>query len=162
QPLGLVTGDAGNIASFTAARIHPEAFTRDFALSNIKHFQFYATIHIPLLVLLHKLFNFHLGKAFIVLLPFQTFFQLAGFYILGRVLFRNRIWALLFSALNIITYWSPGLEDYWGVFHQPQPRFLFQAFLPALLIPAIKWRNVPEKWPYVMAIAGLSVYIHPV
>src|SRR5262249_47037480 len=95
QPLGLVTGDAGNIASFTAARIHPEAFTRDFALSNIKHFQFYATIHIPLLVLLHKLFNFHLGKAFIVLLPFQTFFQLAGFYILGRVLFRNRIWALL-------------------------------------------------------------------
>src|SRR5438874_10752482 len=62
QPLGLVTGDAGNIVSFTAARIYPEAFTRDFAFNNVKNFQFYATIHIPLLMLLHKVFNFHLGK----------------------------------------------------------------------------------------------------
>src|SRR5262245_45671477 len=84
-PLGLLTGDTVNIASFTAARLYPEAFARDFAFNNIKNFQFYATVHIPLLAFLHKFFNYHLGKAFMILLPFQTFCQLAGFYILGRI-----------------------------------------------------------------------------
>ena len=161
-PLGLVTGDAANIAAFVAARTYPEAFVRDFAFNNIKNFQFYTTIHLPLLAFLHRILNVHLGKAFLLLLPFQIFLQLAGFYVLGRILFKSRVWAIIFSVLNSITYWSPGLADYWGIFPQPQPRFLFQALLPALIIPAIMWRNNPAKWPYVMIIAGLLVYVHPV
>jgi hypothetical protein len=161
-PLGLITGDSGNIASFVAARLYPQVFEKDFVFNTLKNFQFYATIHIPLLAFLHKTLHFHLGKVFLLLLLVQIFLQLSGFYALGRIIFKSRVWAFLFTVLNLITFWSPGLGDYWGILAQPQPRFLFQAFLPLLIIPAIIWRNAPVKWPWIMIIAGLMVYIHPV
>ena len=52
--------------------------------------------------------------------------------------------------------------DYIGSFHDVEPRFLFQAFLPWLLASVIRLGDRPSLWPMIMAGAGLLIYVHPV
>jgi hypothetical protein len=95
------------------------------------------------------------------LLAPHVFLQMSGFYLLGRVLFRNRLWALFLAVITLVLV-KINLGTYWGAFKEPLPRFTFQAFLPFVLALAIHWRNRPSRWPLLMTLTGLLMYVHPV
>ncbi len=153
-------GDAANIASFAAAWAHPEYFRGDALLGNLDNIRIYATIHIPLLQWLNRLLGSY-GLAMVSLLAPHIFIQMLGFYIFGRVVFKNRYWAFLL-AIATTTPFLMNLGERWGIMEEPVPRFTFQAVLPYLLTLAWIWRNQPRRWPWVMAFTGAMVYLHPV
>jgi hypothetical protein len=160
-PVVILTGDAGNIASYAAAQDHPDWFTIDPALGDSNNTGVYATLHIPLIRALQRLTGDY-GMAYAWLLLPQTFLQLLGFYILGRVLFKNRFWAFLLAFLTAMMVIDIGLGEIWGVWRDALPRTTFQALLPYLLALVVVWKERPNRWPWLMVFAGLLVYAHPI
>jgi hypothetical protein len=164
-PVVILSGDGGNIASYAAALDHPGWFQADPALGDSNNIGIYATIHIPIIRALNRLTGDY-GLAYTWLLLPQTFLQLLGFYILGRVLFtstsKNRFWAFILAFLTAMTVINIGLGEIWGVWQDALPRVTFQSFLPFLLALTLVWRNRPRRWPWLMLFAGLLVYVHPV
>jgi O-antigen/teichoic acid export membrane protein len=160
-PVVILTGDGGNIASYAAALDHPGWFQADPALGDSNNIGIYATIHIPLIrALNHLTGDYGLAYAWLVL-P-QTFLQLLGFYMLGRVLYKNRFWAFLLAFLTAMTVINIGLGEIWGVWQDALPRVTFQSLLPFLLTLTLTWKNRPGRWPWLMLFAGLLVYVHPI
>ena len=160
-PTVILSGDGGNIASYAAALDHPGWFQADPALGASNNIGIYATIHIPLIRALYRLTGDY-GLAYAWLLLPQTFLQLLGFYILGRVLFQNRFWAFLLAFLTAMTVINIGLGEIWGVWQDALPRVTFQSLLPFLLALTLVWKNRPGRWPWLMLFAGLLVYVHPI
>ncbi len=169
-PVVILTGDGGNIASYAAAMDHPDWFQSDPALGNANNIGIYDTIQIPLIrAINHLTGDYGLAYAWLVL-P-VTFLQLLGFYILGRVLFadttsvnpsQNRFWAFLLAFLTGMTVINIGLGEIWGVWQEALPRVTFQALLPFLLALTLVWKDHPGRWPWLMVLAGLLVYVHSV
>jgi hypothetical protein len=153
-------GDGGNILSFAAALDHPEYFKGDALLNNLDNFSIYATLNIPLIRWLNR-YTGDYGLAFTSLIIPQIFIQLVGFYILGRVLLKNRWWAFLFTLMISMPF-DINLEETWGINLEAISRFNFQALIPYLIALAILWRNRPQRWPWIMIFAGLLVFVHPV
>jgi O-antigen/teichoic acid export membrane protein len=160
-PVVILTGDGGNIASYAAALDHPGWFQADPALGASNNIGIYATIHIPLIRALNHLTGDY-GLAYAWLLLPQTFLQLLGFYILGRVLFKHRFWAFLLAFLTAMTVINIGLGEIWGVWQDALPRVTFQSLLPFLLTLTLVWKDRPGRWPWLMLFAGLLVYVHPI
>ncbi len=169
-PVVILTGDGGNIASFAAAMDHPGWFQADPALGASNNIGIYATIHIPLIRALNRLTGDY-GLAYAWLVLPQTFLQLLGFYVLGRVLFtstcgpgagKNRFWAFSLAFLTAMTVINIGLGEIWGVWQDALPRVTFQSLLPFLLALTLVWKEHPGRWPWLMVFAGLLVYIHPI
>jgi O-antigen/teichoic acid export membrane protein len=160
-PLVILTGDAGNLASYAAALDHPEWFSKDAILGQPENIAVYATIHVPLIRLFNKVVdNYGLASSLLVLL--QTFLQLLGFYILGRVLFKKRLWGFLLAFLTAMTVIDIGLGEIWGVWPDSLPRILFQSLLPFILVASLAWKDHPWRWILLMIFAGLLVYVHPI
>ena len=160
-PIVILSGDGGNIASYAAALDHPGWFQADPALGASNNIGIYATIHIPLIRALYRLTGDY-GLAYAWLVFPQTFLQLLGFYILGRVLFRNRFWAFILAFLTAMTVINIGLGEIWGVWQDALPRVTFQSLLPFLLALTLVWKDRPVRWPWLMLFAGLLVYVHPI
>ncbi|HMK34948.1 MAG TPA: hypothetical protein VK463_07780 [Desulfomonilaceae bacterium] len=159
-PFVFLGSDAGIVASFVAAYDNPGLFLHDVLLSDFANFKYYLAIH-PVLIHFVKKIVGDYGTAYISLLFFTTFLQAVGFYILGRVLFGNRYWAVLFSIMGLAPIALP-VREFWGVYDDPLPRSLFHAMLPYLLAATLKFRRSPAAWPWLMAMAGVSFYAHPV
>ncbi len=159
-PAPLVWGDSANIASFAAALDYPQNFQGDALLHDLDNIRIYSTIQIPLIRLFYRWVDDY-GLSFLLLLGPTVFLQLTGFYLLGRAIFTSRYWALLFSLASAIPT-TVVLQEFWGIVDNPLPRFTFQALLPFVMALFWVWRERPLRWPLVMMLAGLLVYIHPV
>ena len=153
-------GDAANIASFAAAWDHPELFEGDMVLGDQKNFSFYATVHIPLIRLMQRVTG-NYGYAYTALAGIHVFLHLAGFYIFGRVLLKSRFWSFVL-AWALLPEVPVGWYTFWGIWQDPLPRVTFSALLGFLWAAALYWRKRPFAWPWVMASAGLMMYVHPV
>ncbi len=160
-PMVILTGDGGNIASYAAALDHPDWFKNDPVLGDSNNIGIYATIHIPLIRLLDRVTGDY-GLAYAFLVFPQTFLQLLGFYVLGRVLFKNRFWAFLLAFLTAMTVINIGLGEIWGVWLDALPRVTFQSLLPFILALVLVWKDRPARWPWLMVLTGLLVYVHPI
>jgi len=160
-PLVVLTGDAGNIASYAAALDHPAWFAADPVLGDPANIGIYTTLHIPLIRGLARLTGDY-GLAYALLVLPQTFLQLTGFYLLGRLLFHSRFWAYLLAWLTAMTVTSIGLGEIWGIWQDALPRVTFQSLLPFLLALVFVWKDSPRRWPWLMLLAGLLVYAHPI
>ena len=55
-----------------------------------------------------------------------------------------------------------GVGEMWGVWRDALPRISFQTVLPYLLTLVVLWRNQPRRWPWLMILAGLMVFLHSV
>jgi hypothetical protein len=150
--------DAASITGDAVAVDHPNNFINDPLLGNRKNSIPYNFFYIPLITFLSRLFGDY-SLATLVLLPACIIIQLVGFYLLGKAVFKNRILAIILLLITSIQV-QYGAWDYWGLFTDPQPRFLFQAFLPFIFLLAIRWKSKPTYWPLVMALIGLATYIH--
>ena len=160
-PVVILSGDGGNIASYAAALDHPDWFKNDPALGDSNNIGIYDTIHIPLIRALNHLTGDY-GLAYTWLVFPETFLQLLGFYLLGRVLFKNRFWAFLLAFLTAMMVINIGLGEIWGVWRDALPRVTFQSVLPFLLTLVLVWKDRPGRWPWLMVFAGLLVYVHPI
>lgn len=160
-PIVLLSGDASNIASYAAARNDPQLFTGDPALGDSNAAGVYATLHIPLLQAVAAAAGDY-GLAFTWLLLPHIFLHLLGYYILGRALFKSRLWAFVFAWLSAMMVIDVGLGEFWGLWRDALPRFTFQALLPYLLTLALHWKDTPTRWPWLMLLAGALVYAHPI
>ncbi len=160
-PVVILSGDGGNIASYAAALDHPDWFKNDPALGDSNNIGIYATIHIPLIRLLDRLTGDY-GLAYAWLVFPETFLQLLGFYVFGRVLFKNRFWAFLLAFLTAMMVINIGLGEIWGVWRDALPRVTFQSVLPFLLALVLVWKDKPARWPWLMIFSGLLVYVHPI
>jgi len=159
-PYVYLTSDAANIASFVAANENPDSFREDEALGNSNNYKFYQTIHIYLLPKLKKIFGDH-GTAFHSLAGIHLFLQLFGFFLLGKLLFKDNLYAVFFTFVLSINMPS-GFQTCWGHYHDPIPRISFQAFLPFLLLLVFKAFDKPKNWWFVMFLTGMLTYVHPV
>lgn len=160
-PTVILGGDAANIASFAAGRAYPNLFTSDAILGDLRNIGLYVTIHIPITIWLEKLVG-NFGLAYSILLFPHVLLQYLIYYIFGRVIFKNRYWAFLFSmAISAPLALAGG--EMWGVVGDAMPRFTFQVLIPILLILLLtQWRDRPQRWPWVMVIAGLLAFVHSV
>jgi hypothetical protein len=159
-PNVLLSSDAANLAGFAAGHQYPQLFQQDLILNNPANFRLYSTIHIPLLRFLESLLG-NFGLAFSVLLGPHVFLQLFGFYWLGRILFRSRFWGLIFGLMASMPVPLP-LGEVWGIVKDALPRFTFQIVLVFLLGLCFLWRSKPYRWFWIMILAGLMAFIHPV
>ncbi|CUW38077.1 membrane protein of unknown function [Magnetospirillum sp. XM-1] len=158
-PFTFLGPDAGNIASFAAAWSHPGQWHGDMVLANTENFRFYAILHIPLLMGLASLLG-DFGTAFVVLLWPVMWLQAEGYWRLGRLLFGQGGGALALGLLSFGTV--PLTIDYYGTYVDAEPRFLFQAILPFLLIGLLGAADSPKGWFRLFGLHGLSMYVHPV
>ncbi len=152
--------DASSLASFAAALDHPDLFAGDAILEDPQHFDYYMMIQVPVMRSLSRLFGDY-GTAFVALLPIHVFVQTLGFYVLGRVLFSSRYWAVLLAIVNLAPI-RLGFGTYWGPDVDPLARFTFQALLPFLLAATLHLRRTPKRWTWIMIGAGLMTYTHAV
>lgn len=160
-PTVVLGGDAANIASFAAARAYPNLFATDAILGDLQNIGLYTTIHLPVTIFLAKLLG-NFGLAYKVLLFPHVFFQYFGYYLLGRVLFKNRYWAFLFT-MAISSPLDLAGGEMWGITSEGMPRFTYQVILPFIFIIFLAlWKGRPERWPWLMTLTGLLVFIHPV
>jgi len=160
-PFPFLVGDAATYAGFAAALDNPEMFVGDPLLGNLGNINFYLTFHIPLTRLLARILELDYGSAWLLVLIPQVFLQLSGFYILGRVLFGSRWAGLCFSLLTLARI-QLNFGTFWGFNPDPLARTTFQSGLPFLLAGALWWRNQPSRWPVLMVLAGVLMYVHPV
>ena len=160
-PNVILGGDAANIASFAAGRAFPQLFTGDAILGDLRNIGLYTTIHLPITIWLEKLVG-NFGLAYSLLVFPHVFLQYLSYYLLGRVIFNNRYWAFLFT-LAISAPMDLAGGEVWGVVSDGMPRITYQILIPFLLILLLTtWRDRPRRWIWVMVIAGLMAFIHPV
>ena len=173
-PVVILTGDGGNIASYAAALDHPGWFQADPVLGDLRNIDIYATIHIPIIRALNRLTGDY-GLAYAWLVLPQTFLQLLGFYLAGKgAVHQSQQQYRRYSAgrivsgpfvlafLTAMTVINIGLGEIWGVWQDALPRVTFQSLLPFLLTLTLVWKDRPGRWPWLMLLAGLLVYVHPI
>lgn len=151
--------DSANIASMAAAIDQPEIFQGDELLGNPGNFRFYSNLQIYLVSFLRR-FTADYGLALNSLLWIHTFLQLFGFYLLGLVIFKKRLWAFLLTIVAVM-YVPLALGDFWGMFYEPLPRTAFQAAIPLFLAAVFTWPEKPATWPCLFAGMGLLMFLHP-
>ncbi len=156
----LLLTDAGNYASFAAAQKYPELFRSDPFLGNIDNFNMFSSFHVYLTKALESIFG-NFGTAFMILQLPLTFLQLCGFYLLGKELYRNRLFGFLLSILAFV-FVKMNLSEFWGYETSPIPRFSFQACIPFVLLLVLKQGQNPRKWPLILSITALLTYVHAV
>lgn len=157
----VLSGDGGNITSFIAGWLYPERFADDLVLNNTDNFAFYLSGSIPFTLLFHLGFGFDIGTAFSLAYAPIIFIQLVGFFILGQKLFKNDLFALALSLLTMVCV-HIGAGEHWAILHEPISRQWHNAFLPFMLLALVSWTDKPNRWFWLFALAGLSVYLHPV
>jgi hypothetical protein len=144
KPFVDLQGDAAYVSSYAVSL---DLFNQP------ENFGYYVSVQVAIIRFLKGILG-DIGTAYIVLLVPYILAQLAGFYVFGRVLFRNRFYAFLLAILSLLLV-NTQSWDYWGVFYDPQPRMLFQAVFPWLLTLVIL--SLERRW-----LRWLVIYLHPV
>jgi hypothetical protein len=159
-PVFNLGSDGANVATYAAVLDHPANFANDFVYYTTRSFGFYISIYIPLVQFIGK-FTHDYGLAYLIMAVPIIFSHLAGFYFLGKRIYRNRFWAFLLAMLSIVLIFAES-SDYWGVYKDPQPRMLFGAVLPWILSLALASIKNIKLRPWTMIVLGLLFYVHPV
>lgn len=152
--------DIAASSAMPAAQLYPERFEKDAVFYDLEKVQFYFVLQNQLIKLGYSLFG-NIGDAVSMWVAPHMFLQLLGFYVLGRVLFKSRLWALSLSLLTA-QYIHFNFGDFWGLYPSLIPRVTFQTALPFLLAAVYHWRDRPKLAPLFMFVAGLFFYLHPV
>lgn len=154
----LLNPDLGVYATLAAAQDHPEFFVSDPFLSNEKNVNSYNMLHVPLLKALNKVFG-NYGTAAAVLVPWIIFLHLTGYYLLGVSIFKNPWTGFLVSL--ILSAPTATYYDFWGLFLDALPRFLYQSLIPFVLALCIRYGREPKWWAVILGAVGLLNYVHP-
>ena len=159
-PFSDLHSDAAYLSAYAASLDHPEAFAGDSLFNSPGNFGYYTSLQVPIIRLLTK-FTGGYGLSYILLMVPYVFIQLTGFYFLGKLLYKSKFFSFLLAFTTIfIIYTQAG--DYWGIWYDPQPRMMFQAFFPWLLLLVFLSLTKPRLRWLVMIAIGFLMYVHPV
>lgn len=153
-------GDAANVATYAAVLDHPENFKNDFYFNDKQNFSYYVSFHVPYLRAFAPIFGGY-GLAYLTLLIPIISIHGTGFYFLGKAFYKNRIWAFILALTSLIIIYTESM-DYWGIYEDPQPRMLFGAFFPWVLLLAYRSLENSKLRVITMICVGLMLYINPV
>lgn len=153
--------DSAMLCTFASGFDHPGRYAGDAILGDTSNYDFYATVQVPWTRMMEGVFGDY-GIALYAAMPMLVFFQLLGFYTLGRALYDHRLAAALLSASCLFQIKIRTLSTYWGISTWTTARDWFQAFLPFVLALALTSRHRPRRFIGVMVGAGLLIYLHPV
>ncbi len=159
-PFSDLHSDAAYLSSYAASLDHPDLFTKDSLFNSPGNFGYYTSLQVPLIRALTKITGGYGLSLILLIIPF-VFIQLSGFYALGRLLYKSSFFSLLLALLSIVIIYTQA-GDYWGIWYDPQPRMMFQAFFPWLLILVIFSLSRPRLRWLVMIATGFLIYVHPV
>jgi hypothetical protein len=155
-----LVGDSAMLASIAASIDHPLNFTKDYIFSNPIYGKSYIAFHIPIIRFLAGIIKDYGLSTILILFP-TVLLHLTGYYFLGKYFLKDRVKGVIFTLLVSVNFvyitW-----DYWGISTDPQPRFLYQAILPFLLLAAYHYKDNPPRWPFVLLFAGILFYIHSI
>ena len=155
-PFVIPSGDNGSILSIIAYWLEPQAFARDALLGVEGSTSFYqAALMWPNYLL--GLGGAPVGLFFILLCFPVALAQMAGFFVLGRHLFRND-WAALGLALISLPTVFTLAGDLWGLSSSPLYRSAYGAALPWLICLLILPRR-PRPFALMVAAAA-ATYLH--
>ena len=160
DPAIFMGSDAGVYTEIAAAEAYPDLFVGDALLQRADNYNFYKVAHIFAIRTLGWLTGDY-GKGMIFLLGPLVLTHLLGYYVLGRVLYQNRFWAIILS-LTTAVYISPPVSDDVGLLFDPIPGLAFGALLPYLLAAIIRFQDETDKWKIIMACCAGMIYVHPV
>jgi len=160
NPFVDLRGDAAYVSAYAASLDHPDAFVNDPMFNDPGNFGYYISLQVPLIRLL-TFFTSSYGASYVILIIPFVLIQLFGFFILGRVLFRSRFYALLLALLSTLIF-NAQSSDYWGVWYDPQPRMMFQSLFPWLLTLVVLSIQKPVFRWLVFVGLGFMIYVHPV
>jgi len=160
DPAIFMSGDAGVYTEIAAARGNPHLFIGDALLEHADNYKFYKVVHIFAIQGLGWLTGDY-GKGMVFLLGPLVVIHLLGYYILGRVLYQNRFWALILSLTTSVYILTPIGDDV-GLMFDPLPGFAFGASLPYLLAAIIRFQNNTDTWKIIIACCAGLIYVHPV
>jgi hypothetical protein len=160
DPVIFMSSDAGVYTEIAAAEAYPHLFIGDALLQRPDNYNFYKVAHIFAIRILGWLTGDY-GKGMVFLIGPLVLTHLLGYYILGRVLYQNRLWAIIL-ALTTAVYISPPVSDDVGLLFDPIPGLAFGALLPYLLAAIIRFQDETDKWKVIMACCAGMIYIHPV
>lgn len=151
--------DAGRVATYAARCDYPQSFRRKARMWGPVCVHNHIVLANLLRVLEDVLGDF--GTATVVLLVPVVFFQLWGFYWVGRELLGQRGWATLYAFLHIPLVWVRFPEGtHWGIYDDPWARHLYQAALPFLWWLSFKYVTQPKVWPWILLANGALSYLH--
>ena len=159
-PFTDLKSDAAYVSSYAASLDHPEAFAKDALFNSPGNFGYYTSLQVPIIRVLTRIAGGY-GLSFILLIIPYVFFQLTGFYFVGRLLYKSSFFSLLLALITIVIIYTQS-GDYWGIWYDPLPRMMFQAFFPWLLILVILSLSRPRLRWLVMITTGVLIYVHPV
>src|SRR5438105_11190474 len=123
DPAIFMGGDAAVYTEVAAARANPHLFIGDTLLEHTDNYKFYKVAHIFLIQAIGWLTGDY-GKGMVFLLGPLVVIHLLGYYILGRVLYRNRFWALILSLTTSVYVFTPVGDDV-GLMFDALPGFAF-------------------------------------
>lgn len=139
---------------------HPECFRDDPVLRVVTHHNSIWNVQRFLAVFLTPGDSYAVGLLRAGALALFIFY--AGYYFLGRWLFRSPGLASLLALAMGVTFWV-GWGTFWGVTHSdPVPRVFFAAIWPFLLLGAVAALNRPWLRLLVMLGVGLSIWVHSI
>ena len=156
-----INSDAQQLAAFAAVLDHPEAFTRDPLLADVKNFGWYKTVHVPLIHWLAQGKDY--GLAFAKLTGVHHFAYLIGFYILGLCFIRQRLLAVGFAVAASLELWF-GWGTFWGLLSAsvPLPRVSWAVFFSLLCAAMLVVRRRYRFWPLIFLGMGVLAHVHSI
>ncbi len=160
SPFSDLHSDAAYLSAYAASLDHPEAFAEDSLFNSPGNFGYYTSLQVPIIRLL-TIFTGGYGLSYILLMIPYVFIQLTGFYFLGKLVYKSRFFSLLLGLTTILIIYTQA-GDYWGIWYDPQPRMMFQAFFPWLLLLVFLSLSKPRLRWLVMIATALLIYVHPV
>ena len=156
-----INSDAQQLVTFAARLDHPEAFTRDPLLADVKNFDWYKSIHVPLIRWLAQGKDY--GLTYQKLAGIHQFAHLVGFYLLGLCFIRQRWLTACFAVAVSLEFWF-GWGTFWGALNAavPLPRITWAIFFSLLCVAMLAVRRRYQFWPLIFLGMGALVHVHSI
>lgn len=165
QPAHLLQlgSDQHNIASFAAAREHPERYANDMLLSNPVNYKWYTPLYVAAIKHITRLTGSYAITFVALIIPTVTLF-LSGTFFLLRYLTHSRLLSAALAFIFTVALIRIPFGGDWNIIEviHMRPNNQFIALLPWTLLLAIWSRNRVIFWPLVGACSAFLVYVHPV
>lgn len=152
-------GDSTMILTRALAGIDPTLYRQDYLFNDAGNYTFYNNANVVLFQIAAVLSIDRPDTVLRVLKGLTSFVFLLGWYLLGARLSGSWL-AGVATALACTLTIPTVVGDYWGLYLEAQPRVLFGACLPYIVLLAIDARRLAH-WVATFALSGLAFWLHP-
>jgi hypothetical protein len=152
-------GDSTMILTRALAGLDARPYRLDYLFGDAGNYSFYNNANVILFQVTTLLGIDRPDMVLQVLKGLTTFAFLAGWYLLGTRLTGRWLAGVALALASTLTV-PTVVGDYWGLYREAQPRVLFSACFPYIILLAIDARRLLD-WIATFALSGLAFWLHP-